>query len=77
MLDRKEYKDAELMNFYVIKEYRNKGLGQKLLDRINKEVVKQDIDCVRLNSSPDAESIYERNGYKQPPFKVYQKWFNH
>lgn len=65
------------MNFYVIKEYRNKGLGQKLLDRINKEVGKQDIDCVRLNSSPDAVSIYERNGYKQPPFQAYQKWFNH
>ena len=74
MLDCDEYLEGEIMNLYVTKNERNKGYGKHLLEHLFKEAHKLGIQCLRLNSSPEAERLYERNGFKTPPFKVYMLW---
>ncbi len=74
MLDTEEYIEGEVMNLYVVKSERNRGYGKQLLDHIFKEANKLQIQCLRLTSSPMAERLYERNGFKTPSFKVYMRW---
>jgi ribosomal protein S18 acetylase RimI-like enzyme len=68
------YVEGELLNLYVLPAERRKGCGQALLDRLFEDARKEGLRCIRLNSSPEAEGLYEKNGFKAPPFKVYAKW---
>jgi GNAT superfamily N-acetyltransferase len=74
MLDTDMYLEGEMLNFYIIRSERNSGYGQKLLDVFMQEAKNLGIRYIRLNSSPDAESIYMRNGFKKPPFSYMGIW---
>jgi hypothetical protein len=74
MLDTDMYFEGEMLNFYIIKSERKSGYGQKLLDVFLGEAKNLGIRYIRLNSSPDAESIYVRNGFKKPPFSFMGLW---
>ena len=68
MLAMDEYIEGEILNFYVLSTERNKEYGQKLLDAIIDEARSNRIGYLRLNSTPSAESIYRRYGFKNPVF---------
>ncbi len=73
-LNTEEYIEGEVYNLYVTKNERNKGYGKLLLDALFDLAKSLNIKCLRLNSSPDAERFYERNGFKVPVSKAYIKW---
>lgn len=52
----------KLERFATLKEYRNKGIGNKILDKVMKDVI--DLGKpVYLNSQVTAIRFYERNGF--------------
>lgn len=59
---------AELDNMCVVKEYRNKGIGQKLFEefkRICKDNKVNEIKVIASYSNLDAINFYKRNGFKE------------
>ena len=74
MLDTAPYEEGEVMNFYVKKSERNKGYGKELMNHLLSASQKAGIRCLRLNSSPEAERLYERHGFKSPPFRAMIRW---
>ncbi len=56
-------KEAYIMNMYTIPEWRNKGIGTKLLKEIIRQVQKKGISAIRLHAEPDAIRLYEKNGF--------------
>jgi ribosomal protein S18 acetylase RimI-like enzyme len=68
--DRPELADgrvrAYLYSFRVKPDFRSHGLGKKILDAIEKDLVDRGFKYVTLNvakDNPRAQELYERNGY--------------
>lgn len=57
-------KNAYLTNMFTINEYRCKGIASDLLKLVVEEARKQGYKVVRLHSSKQGKSIYERFGFK-------------
>ena len=52
----------------VSPDYQNKGIGKKLLNKIENQLVDMGYESVRLDvfsENPFAQSLYEKNGYKR------------
>ena len=62
-----EYDNACIIHrLCVSPAYQNKGIGKKLLDRIEEQLVDMGFDSVRLDvfsENPFALKLYEKNGY--------------
>jgi N-acetylglutamate synthase-like GNAT family acetyltransferase len=61
-------KDVILKRMYVHKNYRNKGLAQKLYDKIEKFTIKKKFKKIKLSTTPQmkfAMSFYKKNGFKK------------
>ena len=58
---------AYLVNMYTVKEYRNQGIGSKLLEYLVEEA--RNRGCIRLtlNTSSAGRSIYENYGFYDLP----------
>jgi len=54
----------KLERFATLKEHRNKGIGNKILDEVMKDVLKMG-KPIYLNSQISAVRFYERNGFVQ------------
>ncbi|WP_026907276.1 GNAT family N-acetyltransferase [Paucisalibacillus globulus] len=54
---------AYMTNVFTIPEYRNKGIGSKLLRSINKWIEENNYEFVIVWPSDDAINYYEKNGY--------------
>jgi GNAT superfamily N-acetyltransferase len=74
MLDTDAFREAEVMNVYVVEPERRGGCGRMLMDRLIAEARGLGVRNLRLNSSPVAERLYESCGFKAPPFKDYTLW---
>ena len=55
-------------DLYVLKEYRNQGIGEKLLDKIENEAKNNGINHIFVSTATkDTDTVvrfYKRNGYK-------------
>ena len=54
-------KGIKLERFATLKEYRNKGIGNKILDKVMEDVLSLK-KPIYLHSQVNAISLYERNG---------------
>lgn len=54
---------AYMTNVYTINEYRNKGIGSKLLSSINEWIMENKYEFVIVWPSDDAIEFYKKNGY--------------
>ena len=57
---------AYLTNFYVVPEMRNRGLGEKLLNKALSWCRARNTDAVILWATPASKSLYRRCGLVQP-----------
>ncbi|MCM2674890.1 GNAT family N-acetyltransferase [Alkalicoccobacillus plakortidis] len=57
------YPFAFMTNVYTIPEYRNKGIGSKLLQSINKWMKENKYEFVIVWPSDDSIDYYHKNGY--------------
>ena len=51
--------------FIPLKKYRNKGIGSRLLSRINEWVKENNYEFVIVWPSDDSVNFYQKNGYVQ------------
>ncbi len=66
---RKTYPFAYMTNVYTVPEFRNKGIGSKLLNTINKWIKENNYEFVIVWPSDESINYYEKNNYvlcKQP-----------
>ncbi len=54
---------AKMMNVYVLPDYRNNGIAEKLLGLALDYVKDKGCDKVILNASPMAKHLYEKTGF--------------
>ncbi|MFJ7729307.1 GNAT family N-acetyltransferase [Neobacillus sp. NPDC097160] len=57
------YPFAYMTNVYTVPEYRNKGVGSKLLNSINKWIKENNYEFVIVWPSDDSINYYKKNGY--------------
>lgn len=57
------YPFAYMTNVYTVPEYRNKGVGSKLLSSINKWIKDNHYEFVIVWPSDEAINYYKKNGY--------------
>ncbi|GIN84594.1 hypothetical protein J6TS2_09800 [Heyndrickxia sporothermodurans] len=60
---RTTYPFAYMTNVYTVPEYRNKGVGSKLLNSINKWIKVNNYEFVIVWPSDDSINYYKKNGY--------------
>ncbi|MFF2753103.1 GNAT family N-acetyltransferase [Psychrobacillus sp. NPDC058041] len=60
---RKTHPFAFMTNVYTVKDFRNKGIGSKLITTINKWVESEKYEFIIVWSSDDSIEYYKRNGY--------------
>ncbi|MEN2766288.1 GNAT family N-acetyltransferase [Ornithinibacillus xuwenensis] len=60
---RKTYPFTYMTNVYTIPEYRNKGIGSKLLSSINKWIKENNYEFVIVWASDESVNYYKKNGY--------------
>ncbi len=56
---------AFMTNVYTLKEYRGKGIGGKLISKVNKWVSEMKFEFVIVWPSEQGVNFYNRNGYNQ------------
>lgn len=59
--------DAEIINFYILNEYRRKGYGSKLFEELLKECFLREIKTINLevrNNNTPALNFYLQQGFK-------------
>ncbi|KYD11270.1 N-acetyltransferase [Heyndrickxia sporothermodurans] len=57
------YPFAYMTNVYTVPDFRNKGIGSKLLATINKWIKENNYEFVIVWPSDDAINYYKKNGY--------------
>lgn len=60
-----EYTKDEIMGLYIHKEHLRKGVGTRLLKRLEKDAREHDIKKLKCTSTITAHRFYENNGYKR------------
>jgi ribosomal protein S18 acetylase RimI-like enzyme len=56
---------AYIMNMYTEPEWRRRGVGSMLLEKLFEEIKKRGISSVVLHSTLAGKSLYERYGFKE------------
>jgi GNAT superfamily N-acetyltransferase len=72
----KEYKIAEIENMYVEEEFRNEGLGKKLISKFEEWAAKKGFNLVEVTASYDniaARKFYNSNSYKEQITTLYKE----
>ena len=59
-----DYKDDEVMGLYIHKKHTGKGIGTKLLKKIEREVYANGKRTLKCISTTTARLFYEKNGFK-------------
>ncbi|MHA1171438.1 MAG: GNAT family N-acetyltransferase [Candidatus Heimdallarchaeota archaeon] len=57
-------KEAYIMNMYTKPEWRNKGIGTAILDKLLDEAKSRNIIAVKLYATPLGKHLYEKRGFK-------------
>jgi ribosomal protein S18 acetylase RimI-like enzyme len=55
---------AYIMNMYTKPEWRRKGIGSALLEKLFEEIKKKEIESVVLHATPMGAPLYEKYGFK-------------
>jgi spermidine synthase len=55
--------DAYIQDVVVLREFRGKGIGGKIISALVAELTKQGIDWIGLIGEPGTESFYEKLGF--------------
>ncbi len=58
-------KFAYIMNMYTKPEWRRKGIGSELLEKLLDEIKKHSIESVVLHATPYGRRLYEKYGFKE------------
>ncbi|MBI2102827.1 GNAT family N-acetyltransferase [Candidatus Woesearchaeota archaeon] len=67
-----DYKDHELMGLYIHKNFLGKGIGKKLLMKIEREVYANGGRTLKCISTITARPFYEKNGFKVVKKAIHQ-----
>jgi GNAT superfamily N-acetyltransferase len=59
-----------ILNMYTIKEFRSKGIGSLLFQKLIEEAKFRKLDRLELHATKDGEPIYRRFGFIEPHDKV-------
>ena len=57
-------KEAYIMNMYTKPEWRNKGIGTAILEKLVEETKNRDIIAIKLYATPMGKPLYEKQGFK-------------
>ncbi len=57
-------KEAYIMNMYTKPEWRNKGIGTAILEKLVEETKNRDIIAIKLYATPMGKPLYEKRGFK-------------
>lgn len=60
---RTTYPFAYMTNVYTVPDYRNKGVGEKLLTSVNNWIKENNYEFVMVWPSDEAVNFYKKNGY--------------
>lgn len=55
---------GKLERICVLRPYRNKSYGQKIIAKMEEEIIKRNVHVARLNAQTYAKNFYEKLGYK-------------
>ena len=58
-------KFAYIMNMYTKPEWRRKGIGLALLEKLIEEIKKKGIESVVLHATPYGRPLYEKYGFRE------------
>lgn len=61
--------DAYIQDLAVLKEYRGKGIGTAIIQKIIRELKQKGVDWIGLIAEPETCAFYEKAGFK--PMKGY------
>ena len=59
-----DYRKEDLQGLYIHKDYIGKGVGTKLLKRLEKDAYKNGVRTMYCISTITAQNFYEKNGYE-------------
>ena len=59
-----DYKNDDLMGLYIHQDHVGKGVGKKLLQRLESDAYKNGLRVLKCVSTITAHKFYEKNGYK-------------
>ncbi len=57
--------DAYIQDLVVLKEFRNKGIGKKLVDSLIKYCKSKNISWIALIAEPNQDDFYKKIGFKK------------
>ncbi len=57
--------EVYIMNMYTKPEWRRKGIGSVLLEKLLEEAKQRGIHQITLHTTPDGKLLYEKFGFKQ------------
>ncbi|MFX0002689.1 MAG: GNAT family N-acetyltransferase [Promethearchaeota archaeon] len=58
-------KFAYIMNMYTDPEWRRKGIGSALLEKLFEEIKNRGVQSVSLHATPSGRHLYEKYGFKE------------
>ncbi len=66
-------KEAYIMSMYTKPEWRNKGIGSAILEKLVEEAKNRDIIAIKLYATPMGKPLYEKHGFKmgKPGMSLY------
>jgi GNAT superfamily N-acetyltransferase len=57
--------DGWIVQLYVEDQWMGKGLGSRLLERVEQQIADCPVDAIQLNAFPDNYGFYAARGYQQ------------
>jgi len=63
-------KTGYILNMFTLKEFRNKGIGSLLFQKLIDEAKQRNLDRIELHATQDGEPIYKRFGFTEPHDKA-------
>lgn len=67
------YTEADILNMYTIPEFRNLGVGKKILSELENEAQKLKVSKLSLHTSKAGEKLYRSSGFSEPVYPFLEK----
>ena len=74
---RKTYPFAYMTNVYTLPEFRNQGIGSKLMRELNDWMKKKNYELIIVWPGEESVNFYKRNGFKncqEPMVNLFYEW---
>jgi len=66
--------DAYIQDVVILKSFRQKGLGAKLIQELTSYCQKKGLEWIGLIGEPGTKSFYEKLGFEELPSYIPMKW---